>query len=106
MPRPTKLSLEALQPWLAENAGWSNEDVPRDDGDGKREALVRTFTFPDFSAALAFAVRVGMAAEKRDHHPDLTIGWGRVRVLWTTHDAGGVTELDLELASTTSALLS
>ncbi len=105
MPRPTKLPPDVIDRWLAENPGWSKEDVARHDGDGAREALARMFTFPDFAAALAFGVRVGMAAEKRDHHPDLAIGWGKAKVLWTTHDAGGVTELDLELASTTSAFL-
>jgi 4a-hydroxytetrahydrobiopterin dehydratase len=45
-----------------------------------------------------------MLAEKRDHHPDVTIGWGKARVLWTTHDAGGVTDLDLALAEATDGL--
>lgn len=60
--------------------------------------MTKRFAFPDFGGSMAFAVRVGFEAEKRDHHPDLTIGWGRADVLWTTHDAGGITELDLALA--------
>jgi 4a-hydroxytetrahydrobiopterin dehydratase len=47
-----------------------------------------------------------MIAEKRDHHPDILVGWGRTRVLWTTHDAGGITQLDLDLATATDALAS
>jgi 4a-hydroxytetrahydrobiopterin dehydratase len=43
-------------------------------------------------------VRLAFAAEKRDHHPDLHVLWGRVRVDWSTHDAGGITALDTELA--------
>lgn len=58
----------------------------------------------DFAAALAFAVRLGMVAEKRDHHPDILIGWGKARVLWSTHDAGGITQLDLDLAERTEEL--
>lgn len=49
-------------------------------------------------------MRVGLAAEKRDHHPDIELGWGRARVVWTTHDQRGVTALDTELAETTDAL--
>ena len=60
----------------------------------------------DFAQAMAFAVRLGMLAEKRDHHPDLTIGWGKATVLWTTHDAGGITELDLTLAAASDAFAS
>jgi 4a-hydroxytetrahydrobiopterin dehydratase len=48
-------------------------------------------------------VRVGLAAEKKDHHPDVELGWGRARVLWTTHDAGGITSLDVELAALTDS---
>ena len=45
-----------------------------------------------------------MIAEKRDHHPDVELGWGRARVVWTTHDQKGVTSLDVELAEATDAL--
>jgi 4a-hydroxytetrahydrobiopterin dehydratase len=89
MARPALLDREHLDDWLRCHAGWTR------DGEA---AIARRFAFPDFSAALAFAVRVGLAAEKHDHHPDLTIGWGYARVIWSTHDAGGVTALDLQLA--------
>lgn len=94
MERPSKLSDDAIATFLRAHPGWLR------DGD----ALVREFKFADFSAALGFVVRVGLAAERRDHHPDLMLGWGRAQVLWTTHDAGGVTSLDLELAAQTDAL--
>ncbi|MBX3216887.1 MAG: 4a-hydroxytetrahydrobiopterin dehydratase [Labilithrix sp.] len=94
MARPSKLEASAVASWLAEHPGWALEGG----------ALARTFEMPDFAAALAFAVRLGMAAEKRDHHPDILVGWGRARVVWTTHDAGGVTQLDLDLAAITDAL--
>ena len=94
MARPQKLDHGAVDAWLAQHGGWTREG----------EALVRTFETADFAAALAFAVRLGMLAEKRDHHPDILIGWGKARVLWTTHDAGGITQLDLDLAEATDGL--
>ncbi len=61
--------------------------------------LVKTFLFPDFAAALAFVNRVGEIAEKQGHHPDLLLAWGRVDVETWSHDAGGITERDLQLAA-------
>jgi 4a-hydroxytetrahydrobiopterin dehydratase len=69
-------------------------------------ALARTFKFPDFASALAFVVRLGCVAEKRDHHPDVELGWGKARVSWSTHDAGGITQLDLDMAEATTKLAS
>ncbi|HEX8794225.1 MAG TPA: 4a-hydroxytetrahydrobiopterin dehydratase [Polyangiaceae bacterium] len=87
MARPGKLDAALVDAWLAKHAGWARE------GAG---AIAKGFTFPDFAAALAFTVRVGCWAEKHDHHPDVALGWGKARVLWSTHDAGGVTQLDLD----------
>jgi 4a-hydroxytetrahydrobiopterin dehydratase len=61
-------------------------------------AIVAEFTFPDFRQALAFVNRVGDAAEARGHHPDIDIRYRRVRLALTTHDAGGLTARDLEMA--------
>jgi 4a-hydroxytetrahydrobiopterin dehydratase len=61
--------------------------------------LVRTFSFKDFVASLRFVNRVGEAAEKAGHHPDIDIRYNRVRLALVTHDAGGLTEKDFELAS-------
>jgi 4a-hydroxytetrahydrobiopterin dehydratase len=94
MSRPTKLDPSTVDAWLAAHQGWSREG----------EALVRTFATEDFGASLALAVRLGVVAEKRDHHPDILVTWGKARVLWTTHDAGGITQLDLELAEATDRL--
>jgi 4a-hydroxytetrahydrobiopterin dehydratase len=94
-PRPTRLEPATVDAWLAAHPGWARAS------DG---AIARTFAFADFASALAFAVRVGCYAERRDHHPDLDLGWGRARVLWSTHDAGGVTELDLDAAAATDAM--
>ncbi|HPC83062.1 MAG TPA: 4a-hydroxytetrahydrobiopterin dehydratase [Thermoanaerobaculaceae bacterium] len=68
-------------------------------------ALTARWAFPDFSSALAATVRIGMLAERADHHPDLELGWGYLGVSLTTHSAGGVTEKDLDLAFAIQALL-
>ncbi len=71
-------------------AGWSFETS------GK--ALLRSFRFTDFSEAFAFLTRVALHAEKVDHHPEFTSRWNCVDFRLTSHDAGGVTERDLDLA--------
>ncbi len=66
----------------------------------RRGAVIRrTFTFVDFAAALRFVNAVGRAAEAAAHHPDIDIRWNRVRLALTTHDAGGLTLKDVELAA-------
>ena len=60
--------------------------------------LERTFTFPDFASGLAFVNAVGALAEQHDHHPDVYLAWGRVRLELWTHSAGAVTEKDHALA--------
>ena len=69
-----------------------------DDWHQKDDHLVREWSFPDFSTALAFVVRIGAEAERANHHPDIELGWGRVVVNLTTHDEGAVTDADYELA--------
>jgi 4a-hydroxytetrahydrobiopterin dehydratase len=95
MVRPSKLDPSTLDAWLAAHPGWERA------GDG---AVARRFSFPDFASALGFVVRLGCYAEKADHHPDVELGWGRARVAWSTHDAGGVTQLDIDAAEATSSL--
>jgi len=72
------------------------EELPRWTVAG--EELVGTWRFDDFGGALAAAVTAGMLAERANHHPDLAVGWGRLVVRLTTHDAGGLTARDLDLA--------
>ncbi|MBI5515716.1 MAG: 4a-hydroxytetrahydrobiopterin dehydratase [Deltaproteobacteria bacterium] len=92
----TLLTDEALAAGLAALPGWAREG----------EAIARTFAFGSYAEGVAFAVRVALDAERRDHHPDaLTIGYRKVRVAYTTHDAGGLTARDLEAAGAVSALL-
>lgn len=77
-------------------AGWTLENG------GK--ALIRRFEFKDFSAAFAFLVRVALHAEKVDHHPEFTNVWNRIDFRLTSHDSGGVTKRDHELAERINAL--
>ncbi len=66
--------------------------------------LTRTFQFENFTQAMAFAARVGEAADAADHHPEITLSWGVVRVDWWSHDEKGVTDRDISLAETTNRL--
>jgi 4a-hydroxytetrahydrobiopterin dehydratase len=86
--RPTKIGAEAA---LAKLPGWTRAA-------GDREAIARTYRFADFNIAFAFMTRVAIRAEQLDHHPEWFNVYNRVEVLLTTHDADGVTELDLTLA--------
>ena len=67
-------------------------------------ALSKDIPFSAYRDGVAFAVAVAMLADQRDHHPDLGLGYGKVSVRWSTHDAGGITGLDLELARATDEL--
>lgn len=64
-----------------------------------REAIARTFTFADFNEAFGFMARAALKAEAMDHHPEWFNVWNKVDVTLSTHDAGGLTELDMELAA-------
>ncbi len=71
-----------------------------------RDAIVKTYRFPDFNAAFGFMTRVALAAEKLDHHPEWFNVYNRVEVLLATHDADGVTALDVKLAGLMDAAAS
>ncbi|MFN0139731.1 MAG: 4a-hydroxytetrahydrobiopterin dehydratase [Pyrinomonadaceae bacterium] len=64
--------------------------------DGK--FLKKRYEFADFAASLGFVNRVGALAEAADHHPDITFGWGYAEIALTTHDRGGITDVDVSLA--------
>jgi 4a-hydroxytetrahydrobiopterin dehydratase len=67
-------------------------------------ALTRSFKFKDFSEAFGFLTRVAMHAETQDHHPEFTSVWNRVDFRLTSHDAGGVTQRDVDLAEAINRL--
>jgi len=83
------LSSEEVTAALAGLDGWRAEDG----------SLKRRFEFANFAEALAQVNRIGAIAEELDHHPDITFGWGYAEVLTTTHDRGGITPFDIELAA-------
>ena len=62
-------------------------------------AIVKTTRRKDFAAALAWVNRVGELAEARNHHPDIAISWNKVTLTLSTHDAGGLTQAELDLAA-------
>jgi 4a-hydroxytetrahydrobiopterin dehydratase len=70
-----------------------------------QDALERTFELSSFPEAIAFVGRVAEAAEEADHHPDITISYKKVTLRWTTHSAGGISDLDYKLASRTNELV-
>ena len=86
-----RLSAEARKSALTGLPGWA--ETPG------REAIARTFTFKDFNEAFGFMSRAALVAEKSDHHPEWRNVYKTVEVVLATHDADGVTELDVTLAS-------
>jgi 4a-hydroxytetrahydrobiopterin dehydratase len=64
-----------------------------------RDAIMRSFRFADFNAAFGFMTRAALIAERMNHHPEWFNVWSRVDVTLSTHDAGGLTALDLDLAA-------
>ena len=69
-----------------------------EDVEGGRDAITRTFQFTDFNEAFAFMTRAALKAEQMNHHPEWFNVWNRVEVTLSTHSAGGLTALDIELA--------
>ncbi|QIG78362.1 4a-hydroxytetrahydrobiopterin dehydratase [Stakelama tenebrarum] len=93
-----QLSDKARQNALAELGAWIHN--------AERDAISRRFTFADFSEAFAFMARVALLAEKADHHPEWSNVYNRVDILLTTHDAGGLSQRDVQMARDIEALLS
>ena len=75
------------------------------DYDESRDAIARTFTFEDFSEAFAFMTQVALLAEKADHHPEWSNVYNRVDIVLTTHDAGGLSSRDVDMANAIDALV-
>ena len=75
------------------------------DFDEPRDALTRQFVFANFSEAFAFMTRVALLAEKADHHPEWSNVYNRVDIALTTHDAGGLSHRDANMAAAIDALV-
>jgi len=80
-----------IESFISKNTGWT---LAKD-----RSALQKSFKFTDFNEAFGFMTRVALLADKMDHHPEWFNVYNRVDVVLSTHDAGGVTELDFKLAA-------
>jgi len=91
-----RLSAEARKSALTGLQGWTEV--------AGREAIARTFVFKDFNQAFGFMCRAALVAEKLDHHPEWRNVYKTVEVVLATHDAGGVTALDIELARAMNAI--
>ena len=85
-----KLSGDARSRALARLSGWSEVK--------SRDAITKKFLFADFNEAFGFMTRVALSAEKLDHHPEWSNVYKTVDATLSTHDAGGLTELDVKLA--------
>ena len=81
------------------------DGLPDWDHDEARDAISRSFTVDNFSEAFAFMTRVALLAEAADHHPEWSNVYNRVDILLTTHDAGGLSERDIEMAEAIDALV-
>lgn len=89
MGRPGLLSEIEIQENLKDIPLWKRSE----------NAIVREFVAPDFVSAMGFVNAIAIIAEAMDHHPDILIyGWNKIRITTTTHDRGGLTKLDFELA--------
>ncbi len=91
-----RLSGEARQSALQGLPGWAEV--------AGRDAISRTFTFKDFNEAFGFMARAALVAEKHDHHPEWRNVYRTVEVILSTHDAGGLTRRDIELAQAMNAI--
>jgi len=98
-PKPVRLAEDALHRALASLPEWHLE------GESKDAVITRTFKFADFVDAMKFVDRLAEAAENAGHHPDIDIRYNRVRLALVTHDAGGITQKDIDLAGVADGLI-
>lgn len=90
-----KLPTEQLQALLAPLPQWRH--------DARRGVITREFTFADFTQAFAFMTQLALVAERSNHHPEWFNVYNRVDITLTTHDAGGLTQRDIDLATCADA---
>lgn len=85
-----KLEPQQARALLATLANWRHDD--------RRGAIAREFVFADFAQAFAFMTQLALAAERRNHHPEWFNVYNRVDIVLTTHDVGGLSQRDIDLA--------
>jgi 4a-hydroxytetrahydrobiopterin dehydratase len=86
-----------IESFIKKNNGWKKAE--------DRSALQKSFSFSNFNEAFGFMTRVALKAEKMDHHPEWFNVYNRVDITLSTHDAGGITELDFKLAEFMDAVV-
>ena len=83
-----KLDAKAIRDWLKDRDGWKV----------KGKAIRKDFSFKSFRSTIVFVNRIATLADEAGHHPDIDIRYDKVTLALSTHDAGGITDKDLELA--------
>ena len=96
---------EAIQQLSEAERADALDGLPDWDYDDGRDAITRTIVFTDFAEAFGFMTQVALLAERADHHPEWSNVWNRVEILLTTHDAGGLSERDIDLATAIDGIL-
>ena len=89
-----KLTAAEIEDRVALLKGWEVKD----------DMLKKRFEFRNFAESLEFVNKVGALAETADHHPDIAFGWGYAEIAFTTHDRGGITDVDFALAEEVSLI--
>ena len=89
------MTLTEVESRIGSTNGWELEE----------DALKKRFEFANFAESLAFVNQVGDIAEAADHHPDITFGWGYAELRTTTHDRGGITDVDFALVEKIDAIV-
>lgn len=89
-----KLTSDEVEKALTGLNGWATDN----------EKLKKRFEFTNFAESLAFVNKAGELAEAADHHPDIKLGWGYAEFEITTHDRGGITDFDIDLAKKIDAI--
>jgi 4a-hydroxytetrahydrobiopterin dehydratase len=92
-----KLELGQVEALLSEVPGYKVDEA--------RRAIRKEYAFPDFYETIAFVNALAYIANQEDHHPDLEVGYGKCKVSFSTHDAGGLTENDFICAARVNALI-
>ncbi len=90
-----KFNLNQINEALRTLSGWSFIN----------DAIHKEYSFDTYMNGIDFVTRLALKAEEENHHPDLTVGWCKVGVTFTTHDSGGVTEKDIKMAKAVDSLI-
>ena len=94
-----RLDNQTVEIWTEARQGWCLSD-----SEAGQTAVEKTYVFADYNAAIGFIMQVALVAERWNHHPDIYNRYKHVTIIWSSHSAGGVTNLDIDLAERTDRL--